>query len=878
MARTLALALTTVVCAAFATWAADASTQQGEQAASAHPWAYLYPGECAALTETLRVRGIEIEELREDTEIDAEVFGIDRVQRAGGDDSEAQVTTLKTTPRNVAQRVAAGSMVVRTAQPSADLAASFLEPEGENAGDTQAIFGDALETGRDFPVIRIPLPTTLVTRVLLPLSEDPSPKRTPTLESIYLGDEPVSFSGPAIPKPRWTPDGKSLIQKRGDRMWRVEATTGRASPLADADAMASTLSTLDEIESDEARKIADRLKGSFDPDFEGLLFEHDDDLFYAALDGSRAVRLTRGEGSEEVATFSPDGRQVAFVRDHDLWVVDIESRTERALTKGGGDRLRRGKATWVYYEELLGRKWQAYWWSPDSKKIAFLEFDDENVPRFTLVDDIPEGQHKEVVAYPKPGQPNPVVRLGVVAVNGGKTRWADLARYDPEDLLIPWVAWWPGNKRVFFLTQNRIQTTLDVHGWVFADGLPERLLHETTEAWVGSRGVMPEFLDDGSFLLPLERDGWRHLYRFSRDGGLIARLTSGEWEARKIVHIDEKSGRVWFTGIRDSHLEESLYRVGFDGTGLERVTASPGTHAIEFDPTGSLFVDRWSALDQPTRVILRDSDGKQVRVLDTNPVRALEEFRVAPYESLQIVTEDGTPLEATMLRPPDFDPERRYPVWLKVYGGPHAPRVRNRWARGFASDQILAAQGVVVLEVDPRTASGKGIRSAWPAWRRLGVRELADLVEVVEWLRSKRWVDPTRIGIGGGSYGGFMTVYAMTHSKLFAAGIAAAPVTDWSDYDSIYTERYMGTPEENPEGYETTSAVAAAADLHGRLLLLHGTMDDNVHFQHTLRLVEALQKVGKQFEMMVYPRARHSLRGDHRRRLELDFILRTLNP
>jgi dipeptidyl-peptidase-4 len=445
--------------------------------------------------------------------------------------------------------------------------------------------------------------------------------------------------------------------------------------------------------------------------------------------------------------------------------------------------LRRGKATWVYYEELLGRKWQAYWWSPDSKHVAFLEFDDENVPRYTLVDDIPEDQDQEIVAYPKPGQPNPVVRLGVVAVKGGKIRWADLEEYDPDDLLIPKVAWWPDGKRVFLLTQNRIQTTLDIHGWVFARGSPQRLLLETTEAWVGSRGVTPEFLSDGSFLLSLERDGWRHLYHFSGKGELITRLTSGQWEARKIIHVDEKASRVWFIGTRESHLEELLYRVGLDGTGLEPVTATPGTHKIEFNANGSLFVDRWSALGHPIRVVLRDGDGKQVRTLDTNPVRALEQFHVVPYESLQIVTKDGTPLEATLLRPPDFDPEHRHPVWLTVYGGPHAPRVRNRWPSGFASDQILAAAGIVVLSVDPRTASGKGIRSAWPAYRQLGVRELADLVEVVEWLKSKPWVDPARIGISGGSYGGFMTTYAMTHSKLFAAGIAAAPVTDWRDYD-----------------------------------------------------------------------------------------------
>lgn len=262
--------------------------------------------------------------------------------------------------------------------------------------------------------------------------------------------------------------------------------------------------------------------------------------------------------------------------------------------------------------------------------------------------------------------------------------------------------------------------------------------------------------------------------------------------------------------------------------------------------------------------------------MDTNPVRALEQYRTRPYRLFQIEASDGFTLEAALLEPREIDPTRRYPVWFTTYAGPQSPTVQDRWFRGFGWDQLLAERGFVVFRADPRSASGKGARSAWTAYRRLGVTELEDISDAIAWIRAKPWVDPDRIGMGGGSYGGFMTSFAMTHSELFAAGIAVAPVTDWRDYDAIYTERYMGVPDSNDDGYRSTSVVAAADNLHGRLLLIHGAMDDNVHLQHTVRLARALQKSGKSFDLMLYPGERHRITGSHRRRVMLDFIERTL--
>ncbi len=305
---------------------------------------------------------------------------------------------------------------------------------------------------------------------------------------------------------------------------------------------------------------------------------------------------------------------------------------------------------------------------------------------------------------------------------------------------------------------------------------------------------------------------------------------------------------------RTAPLASNLYRIKLDGSGLERLTAAPGDHHVAVSPKGNLFVDRWSSHAGPAKVRLCRADGSPARMLDTNPVYSREEYRTGIFELVRIKTPDGFVLDGSLLKPPDFDPKRRYPVWMQVYGGPHLPDVRDRWQGGRLHDEMLAQLGFVVFHVDPRSATDQGQRAAWTAYRKLGVQELKDLETAVKWLTGHPWADGARIGLSGASYGGFLTAYALTHSQLFAAGVATAAVTDWRNYDSIYTERYMNTPQENPEGYDATSVVKAAKDLHGRLLIVHGGMDDNVHLQNALQLMEALQKADKEFDVMIYPR------------------------
>jgi dipeptidyl-peptidase-4 len=335
---------------------------------------------------------------------------------------------------------------------------------------------------------------------------------------------------------------------------------------------------------------------------------------------------------------------------------------------------------------------------------------------------------------------------------------------------------------------------------------------------------------------------------------------------------------VYFNGTTEKDISPNLYRVKLDGTGLERLTKAAGEHHASVSPKYNLFSDSWNDHATPTQVRLYQADGTPARVLDTNPVYSREEHRFGAYERVQIPTSDGFVLEASVLKPPDFDAARRYPVWFQTYAGPHAPVVHDSWAGGHVADEIKAQLGFIVFHCDPRSASGKSASSTWTAYQKLGVQELVDIETAVHWITAQPYVDASRVGMSGHSYGGFMTAYALTHSKLFAAGIAGAPVTDWRNYDTIYTERYMKTPQENPDGYNTTSVVRAAAQLHGKLLLVHGLMDDNVHLQNSVQLVDALQRANKDFEMMFYPRARHGISGRHYQRLLIDFMVRTLHP
>jgi dipeptidyl-peptidase-4 len=708
-----------------------------------------------------------------------------------------------------------------------------------------------------------------------------------TIDDIYDPAKRVNFSGSPPQGLKWLKDGLYYLQAKPDQksglsqVMKVKATSGEASPFFDASKMEAALSRLPGIKAQEAKDLAHADSYHLNPDETAILLNHGHELIYYPLGGDNAKILTSGSEDLSNEEFSPNGRMASFVRGHNVFVVDIEAGRESRLTSDGGPSTLNGRLDWVYEEELYGRgETGGYWWSPDSTHITFLRLDETPVHKFVVVDHIPRLQAIEDTFYPLAGDPNPLVKLGVVDVKGGATTWVDTSAYVPADLLIVRVSWSPDGRRVVYQAQNREQTFLDLN---YADpqtGRSTRLFQEKTRAWVEVVDN-PQWLKDDSFLWRSERSGWMHLYHYSPEGKLVGQVTDGKWEVRSFQGVDESRGYAYFTATEHNPIAEQAYRIKLDGTGLTRLSQSEGSHRISVDPSRSHFIDYWSDVNTPIQVRLFKTDGTLERVIDENKVEALTRYKLSKPEFLQVKTRDGFVMEAMMIKPPSFDPAKKYPVWSGTYSGPHAPQVRNGWGGSTSMwYQLLAQKGYIIWVCDNRSASGKGVESEWPVYRNFGELELRDLEDGVAYLKSQPFVDGSRIGLWGWSYGGFMTTYALTHSQSFKVGIAGGSVTSWLDYDSIYTERYMQTPQHNPEGYKRSAPQAAAKDLHGKLLLIHGTIDDNVHLQNTVQFVYDLQKAGKQFQIMVYPKSRHGVSDlalvRHMREMMTDFILANL--
>ena len=732
--------------------------------------------------------------------------------------------------------------------------------------------------------------------VLLVSGSGRAQQRALTVDEIYDPEQRVNFSGQTPSGLTWLSNTRFLQRERErdqtnrpNRLLSVDADTGASEPLLDIEDLETALADVPGMSTAAARRATRAGRFVWNSDHTAVVMDISNDLYFFdpndrnRFGTARVRRLTRDPAEESMPSFSPDGTLVAFVRDHNLVVVTVEQRREWALTRDGDTDLLNGELDWVYQEEIYGRgNFKGFWWSPDSSRLAYLQTDESPVKAFTVIDHLPYRLEVETTDYPKAGDLNPIVRLGVIPAVGGETVWVDLDHYTPTDMLLVAVTWSPDGGDVVFQVQNREQTWLDLNTADAGTGATTRLFQETTPAWVDVQGD-PRWLEDGTFLWLSERSGWKHLYHYETDGTLIAQVTDGEWELRTLHGFDEETGWVYFSGTAHSPIGGDVYRIMLDGSQLTRLSAKAGTHRASFSPDFARYLDTWSDINTPPQVRVHAADGTETHVVAENLVAALADYRLSTPEFLQVPARDGFVMEAMMITPPDFDPSRRYPVFQHTYGGPHAQQVRNAWG-GSATMfyQLLAARGVIVWVMDNRTASGKGAVSTWPVYQHFGELELRDIEDGVAWLTQQSYVDSARIGIEGWSYGGFMTSYALTHSDSFVMGIAGGTVSDWRDYDTIYTERFMRTPQNNPEGYRRSSPRFNAADLHGALLLLHGTMDDNVHLQSTLQFVYELQKAGKQFELMLYPRSRHVVSdpelNTHLRHTMLDFILDHLQP
>jgi dipeptidyl-peptidase-4 len=713
----------------------------------------------------------------------------------------------------------------------------------------------------------------------------PAQNKLLTLDDLYSPDpqKRVNLNGTPPAGLTWL-DDKNYLHRRftpqtGMQLLKVDAATGQSEPFYDAAKMEAAFAKLPGISASDARAIT-RNPMEMNKARTAALINYANDLFHYQFGNDTAVRLTSTADEEVGEDFSPDGRMVAYVRNFNMYVVDVATQRERSLTTDGHAKLFNGRLDWVYQEEIYGRgDFKAFWWSPDSTRIAYLQLDESAVKDFTVVDHIPNQQNLEIYAYPKSGMPNPSVRLGVVNAFGGETKWTDLFKYQSAEPIISRVGWKADSSRMVFNICNREQTWLDVNLVDLPSGKVQTLFRETTKAWVEADSTeLPRWLKDGSFLWQSERDGWKHLYHYGSDGLLIRQVTSGKWEARTLHGVDETNGWIYFSSTERSHIGSDAYRIKMDGSGMQRLTEATGTHTVSFNSSFTHFIDTWSNAWTPAQVKVFACDGKLTRILEENKVEALNQYKLSKPEFLKVKTRDGFEMEAMMIKPPDFDPSKKYPVFQHTYSGPHAPQVRDVWFTGMGNGwhQLLAQKGYIVWVCDNRSASGKGAESTWTAYKNLGEPELRDLEDGVAYLKTLPYVDASRIALNGWSYGGYMTSFALTHSTVWKVGIVGAPVTDWHLYDTIYTERYMLTPQNNPEGYERGSVIKAAKNLSGKMLLIHGAIDDNVHMQNSVQFIYELQKAGKQFEFMLYPKSRHGV-GDprlvrHMREKMLKFI------
>ncbi len=602
-------------------------------------------------------------------------------------------------------------------------------------------------------------------------------------------------------------------------------------------------------------------------------YEKSDDLVVLNLANGSVLPVAVSEAEESSPKFSPDGRWLAFVRDNDLYVWDIARREEKRLTKDGGETLLNGKLSWVYWEELYNRSARGFEWSPDSSAIAYLQSDESGVGKMHYVDFEPNLPRLVTQRHPKPGEANPRVRAGVVDLATAKTTWIDLGAYPHEYLAR--MNWLPDSRRLSLQTLNRSQTTLDIFLAIATTGESSHLIRERDPGWVNVHDDLYFLGDRDQFIWLSERDGNAHLYLYGLNGELVRQITSGDWSLRPsgalpgmdqaVSYIDENTNTLFFTRQAYSSTDRQLYRIGIDGTGLQRITEAPGTHAIRFSPDGMRYLDAYSSLEHPPALQLHRADGGRQRIVVEANDAVTRRFDLQPWTPLEVAARDGFKMPAMMLKPRFFDPVERYPAIVYVYGGPSAPTVTNSW-QGRSRDyyhQLLADSGVIVFYVDNRSAAGQSKTDANLIVEQLyGAVELDDLTDAVTWLKDQPYIDQERVGVWGWSGGGTMTLQSMTSSEEFAAGVAVAPVTDWHYYDTIYTERYMKRPDDNEAGYAQTSHVKRAANLHGRLLLVHGTYDDNVHPQNSWAFSDGLIEAGITFDMMIYPMRKHGISDD----------------
>jgi len=640
---------------------------------------------------------------------------------------------------------------------------------------------------------------------------------------------------------------------------KVDARTGRSVILP-------PVQTARELLSESMPKGTSLAYGDvLSPDGKSVIKVKDNDLYYFSLGEKEWFRLTYDSIPEVNPRFSPDGTKLAYTKNKDLYAYDIAGRKEIRLTNDASGKVYNGYASWVYMEEILERSshYAAFWWSPDSKKIAFLRTDESDVPVFILNRlDEADGIHGKIEAtpYPNPGDPNPKVKMGIADIETTKTYWVK-TDYNADQYLA-WPFWTPDSRQLAVQVLNRDQNDLKI---LLVDPVADKtrkIYEELRKSWVEIHEDTYVMSNGSGFIVRNDSNGWQNLYYYNWDGKLVSQLTDLGYRVTGIERVDEDRKLVYFTATGAESTDSHLFRVGLDGKNLVQMTGGHGLHSVNISPDGSYYTDTWNSIDSAGSIDVYNRKAVKLRSVFTYKQPPFDQAKDSRSEMVRIKTSDGLfNMPAIITYPVNFDPSKKYPVVFTIYGGPDSKNVYNRWQ---GSDPSWYAQnGIITFTVDHRGSGQFGRKGLDYLYRNLGKWEILDYEDAVKWLRTKPYVDPGRIGITGSSYGGYMTCMALTRGAgYWTHGFAGSSVTDWRLYDDVYTERYMDTPKDNPDGYRESSTLQYVKDYTGKLFMTHGDMDDNVHFQNAIYLISRLEDNNKVFGFMLYPGGRHGWGGE----------------
>ncbi len=600
--------------------------------------------------------------------------------------------------------------------------------------------------------------------------------------------------------------------------------------------------------------------------------------FYIWDIDERKLTALSDNGKQRLADFSPDGSKVAFVRENNIFIRDLVNGKEIQLTTDGKDRfIINGTTDWVYEEEFGFTK--GFFWAPDGNKIAFYRFDESEVVEYEmqLWGDLYPGMHK--YKYPKAGEDNSLVSIHIYDLAGGNIIPVDIG--EETDQYIPRIKWTARPGVLSVQRMNRLQNKLEILLANSETGESHVIYTEENKYYIDITDHLT-FIDEDHFLFTSERDGYNHIYYYDLDGKLIKQLTSGEWDVMGLEGYDSKRKQALFIAAHSSPLNRELMSVSLGGN-MKLLSSGVGTNSAGFSSNFDYHINTFTDANTPPYITVNKYNGQVVRVLEENTalMDKLKEYGYQKREFFTIPIDNDITLNAWRILPDGFDPDKKYPVLMYVYGGPGSQTVQNSWGGGQLWYQMLAQHGIICISVDNRGTGARGEEFKKMTYLELGKYETIDQIASAKFLAGLSWVDDEHIGIFGWSYGGFMSTLCMTKgADIFDVGIAVAPVTNWKYYDNIYTERFMRTPQENPEGYEDNSPINFTDQLQGKYLLVHGTADDNVHVQNTIDLITALVDSDKQFEMQLYPNKNHGIYGGNTRyhlyRRLTDFLLENL--